>query len=361
MSGCIHDTDEDVPSDEYGLSISISTHRFFAWDDPWDNGVSMFVYLNYHTRDNIQINDSFHLGGSLSIQVHSPSGKISYARAENQTPLESRRIDNEYVGERIYIGYDLIELVFEDEEGTCLIPWDEEGNHTIKVFFHIDGTPQLSASTYLNIGGNPQDYPHYRDELDVRVNDIWIWFVIEWGRPSVDSYVLIPTLAMEDGTILTPIYEMIEEGKDGEEHPRRSENISVVESEYGMALRYNITGSSVFQLGSPPEYRSEIRVPYILDRADIVFSTWDVIDIRDRFFEEGPGFSIWTEEECRVKTWTYIDDEANWIRLYLERRGNMSNSHSWGVFDCYEDITYQTSGSGWFNIELERRTSFPSD
>jgi len=206
---------------------------------------------------------------------------------------------------------------------------------------------------------NGQNTYHDVPEQNVIVNDIWIWFVIEWGRPSVDSYVLIPSLVMEDGTVLSPIYDMIEEGKDGDEHPGRSENISIVDSEHGTALKYNISGSSVYPLGSTPEYRSSFRVPYLLGDADIEFSTWDKMDIKERFFENGPGFSIWDEKEGKVRTWTYVDDEANWIRLYLERRGDMKESHSWGVFDCYKGITYETSGTGWFNIQLERQTSFP--
>jgi hypothetical protein len=194
-------------------------------------------------------------------------------------------------------------------------------------------------------------------EKDVKVNDIWIWFVVEWGRPSVDSYLLIPTLTMEDGTILAPIYDRISEGHGGDEG-QGSNNISIVDTDHGWALRYNVSGSNVYPFGSG-EYRSAFTVPYILGDANIVFNTTERMKIQDRFFKDGPGFSIWEERWGKVRTSTYIDDEANWIRLYLERRGDMTQSHSWGVFDCYKGITYETSGTGWFNIELERRTSFP--
>lgn len=190
---------------------------------------------------------------------------------------------------------------------------------------------------------------HDVSKKDVHVNDIWIWFVVEWKSIPIDSFILIPTLSLKDGSLIEPRYDLIEENK----------NISIIDSKYGKALRYNVTSTNVYTEGD--KGLSIITIPYIVGTADFVFNTWDEMDIKDRFFKDGPGFSIWEEKGGKVTTWTYVDGEANWIRLYLERAGDMNDDHSWGIFDCYKGITYEIEGSGWFNIELERKTSFPMD
>ena len=221
----------------------------------------------------------------------------------------------------------------------------------------------LMLMSVLGISGcldNRHDEPcNDVPEGDVDVNDIWIWFVVEWKEAIEESYVIIPTLIFENGTFIHPKHEWEAENYHGDPVSNSDNNFTIVDSDHGKAIRYDLKAADFWEEGGP--YRSIFRLPVILGDADITFNTMDEMDIGDRFFKGGPAFSIWEENDGKVTTWTYVDDEANWVRLYLERGGDMDHDHTWGNFDCYKGITHETNGKGWFNIELERRTSFPID
>jgi len=142
LSGCITSDVYDATPFDTELEVTTNKENYSLSTEQ----IIVTITLKNSNRYTLRINESFWLGGTLSLEIQDPNHNISKAYPENRTVSDGKKL----LRTKISIEYNLLDLLYFNENSTSYFPFEESGEYWVIVdYVFLDGDKQYASHQFF--------------------------------------------------------------------------------------------------------------------------------------------------------------------------------------------------------------------